>query len=156
MGSCRSWNGTPASWLKSASEWRPTGSISAGQPRGFWLPECAYRPAQWVEAEKRERKGIDQWLADEGLAYFFVEGVGLTRAGFLENRYGENIPNTGRGYRLPSGTAVFGRNEATGRQVWSAEVGYPGDPYYLEFHAKDSESGLHYWRVTGGPGEGPL
>ncbi len=55
------------------------------QPRGFWLPECAYRPAQWVEAEKRERKGIDQWLADEGLTYFFVEGVGLTRAGFLEN-----------------------------------------------------------------------
>jgi 1,4-alpha-glucan branching enzyme len=121
------------------------------QPRGFWLPECAYRPAQWVEAEKRERKGIDQWLADEGLAYFFVEGVGLTRAGFLENRYGENHPGTGRGYRLPSGVAVFGRNEATGRQVWSAEVGYPGDPYYLEFHAKDSESGLHYWRVTGGP-----
>ena len=120
-------------------------------PRGFWLPECAYRPAQWVEAEKRERKGIDQWLADEGLTYFFVEGVGLTRAGFLENRYGESRPGTGRGYRLPSGVAVFGRNEATGRQVWSAEVGYPGDPYYLEFHAKDSESGLRYWRVTGGP-----
>jgi 1,4-alpha-glucan branching enzyme len=80
-----------------------------------------------------------------------VEGVGLTRAGFLENRFGESVPNTGRGYRLPSGTAVFGRNEATGRQVWSAEAGYPGDPYYLEFHAKDSESGLHYWRVTGGP-----
>ena len=120
-------------------------------PRGFWLPECAYRPAQWIEAIKRERKGIDQWLADEGLTYFFVEGVGLTRAGFLENRFGESHPGTGRGYRLPSGVAVFGRNEATGRQVWSAEAGYPGDPYYLEFHAKDSESGLHYWRVTGGP-----
>ena len=113
--------------------------------------ECAYRPAQRVESEKRERKGIDQWLADEGLSYFFVEGVGLTRAGFLENKYGESQPGSGRGYRLSSGVTVFGRNEATGRQVWSAEAGYPGDPYYLEFHAKDSESGLHYCRVTGGP-----
>jgi 1,4-alpha-glucan branching enzyme len=120
-------------------------------PRGFWLPECAYRPAQWSEAEQRERKGIDQWLAEEGLTYFFVEGVGLTRAGFLENRFDEPGPNAGRGYRLPSGVSVFGRNEATGHQVWSAEAGYPGDPFYLEFHAKDSESGLHYWRVTGGP-----
>jgi 1,4-alpha-glucan branching enzyme len=123
-------------------------------PQGFWLPECAYRPAQWSEAEQRERKGIDQWLADEGLTYFFVEGVGLNRAGFLEDRYGEYYPSTGRGYRLPSGMAVFGRNQATGRQVWSAEAGYPGDPYYLEFHAKDAESGLHYWRVTGGPEKG--
>lgn len=120
-------------------------------PKGFWLPECAYRPAQRTKAEQRERKGIDQWLADEGLTYFFVESVGLTRAAFLENRQGESSPTTGRGYRLASGMAVFGRNEATGRQVWSAETGYPGDPHYLEFHAKDSESGLHYWRVTGGP-----
>ncbi|MCU0578926.1 MAG: 1,4-alpha-glucan branching protein [Desulfobacterota bacterium] len=120
-------------------------------PRGFWLPECAYRPAQWSEAEQRDRKSIDQWLADEGLTYFFVEGLGLSRAGFLENRFEEPGPNTGRGYRLPSGVSVFGRNEATGRQVWSAEAGYPGDPFYQEFHAKDSESGLHYWRVTGGP-----
>lgn len=119
------------------------------QPKGFWLPECAYRPAHWLERENRARKGLDQWLADEGLTYFFVEGVGLTRAAFLENRYGEERPQTGRGYRLASGMAVFGRNQATGRQVWSGEVGYPGDPYYLEFHAKDPESGLHYWRVTG-------
>ena len=28
-------------------------------------------------------------------------------------------------------------------------------PYYLEFHAKDSQSGLHYCRVTGGPEKAP-
>jgi 1,4-alpha-glucan branching enzyme len=33
--------------------------------------------------------------------------------------------------------------------VWSPESGYPGDPNYLEFHRKDPESGLPYWRVTG-------
>jgi len=121
-------------------------------PRGFWIPECAYRPAQWSEREKRMRKGIDEWLASEGIEYFFAESVGLQRAEFVENLHGEPSPTPDRGYRLPSGVAVFGRNEATGRQVWSPKEGYPGDPDYLEFHRKDPESGLHYWRVTG-PGE---
>jgi 1,4-alpha-glucan branching enzyme len=119
-------------------------------PRGFWLPECAYRPAEWSSGEKRLRKGMDEWLAAEGIEYFFVENVGITRADFVKNRYSESTPRTNRGYRLLSGVAVFGRNEATGKQVWSPEAGYPGDPDYLEFHRKDAESGLHYWRVTGG------
>jgi 1,4-alpha-glucan branching enzyme len=33
-------------------------------------------------------------------------------------------------------------------QVWSAFMGYPGDPHYREFHRKDDRSGLRYWRVT--------
>ncbi len=120
-------------------------------PRGFWLPECAYRPAQWSSDEQRERRGIDEWLADEGIRYFIVENVGITRAQFVENRHGEDCPTTYRGYRLPSGVAVFGRNRETGRQVWSPDGGYPGDPHYLEFHEKDAESGLQYRRVTGQP-----
>lgn len=117
--------------------------------RGFWLPECAYRPAQWSEREGRRRPAIDEWLAREGIGYFFVEGVGITGASFLASRCDETSPTTSQGYRLPSGCVVFGRNEATGKQVWSPEVGYPGDHNYLEFHQKDPESGLRYWRVTG-------
>jgi 1,4-alpha-glucan branching enzyme len=120
-------------------------------PRGFWLPECAYRPDEWSDRGKRLRPGIDAWLAGEGIEYFFVENVGITRASFLENRHQESGPTTFRGYRLASGVSVFGRNEETGKQVWSPDHGYPGDPYYLEFHSKDPDSGLHYWRVTGGP-----
>jgi len=119
------------------------------QPRGFWLPECAYRGPEWSKKEQRMRKGLDAWLGDEGIEYFFVENVGITRASFVENRYEEAVPTTFNGYRLESGVAVFGRNEATGKQVWSPDQGYPGDTNYLEFHQKDAESGLHYWRVTG-------
>ncbi len=118
-------------------------------PRGFWLPECAYRPGQWSAKLGRMRKGVDEWLADSGIEYFFVESRGLTQAELTRNLYHEPAPTTDRGYRLSSGVAVFARNEATGRQVWSAAAGYPGDPDYLEFHWKDPESGLHYWRVTG-------
>jgi 1,4-alpha-glucan branching enzyme len=118
-------------------------------PRGFWLPECAYRPAEWSQQEQRMRQGLDAWLASEGIEYSFVEHVGIQRASFVENRHQEAVPTTYRGYRLASGVSVFGRSEATGKQVWSPDQGYPGDPAYLEFHQKDPESGLRYWRITG-------
>lgn len=118
------------------------------KPKGFWLPECAYRPREWSSRENRERRAIDEWLADEGIKYFFVESSGLERARFIDNKHREAAPTTFRGYVLESGVCVFGRNVATGKQVWSPDIGYPGDPQYREFHVKDGESGLHYWRVT--------
>jgi 1,4-alpha-glucan branching enzyme len=48
-----------------------------------------------------------------------------------------------------SGVSVIGRNNETGQRVWSADLGYPGDFDYREFHRKDGISGLQYWRVTG-------
>jgi 1,4-alpha-glucan branching enzyme len=33
-------------------------------------------------------------------------------------------------------------------KVWSGEVGYPGEPNYLDFHKKEGDSKLRYWRVT--------
>ncbi len=116
-------------------------------PRGFWLPECAYRPAE--DAGGRRRKALDEWLADFGIEYFIVEEVGIIRAAVVEDRAKCGAPTTDRGYRLPSGLSVFGRNSATGRQVWSSAVGYPSGADYLEFHWKDPESGLRYHRVTG-------
>ncbi|MFW9938957.1 MAG: 1,4-alpha-glucan branching protein domain-containing protein, partial [Candidatus Thorarchaeota archaeon] len=56
--------------------------------------------------------------------------------------------NTNFGYELATGVTVFGRNQKLSRQVWDAEIGYPGNEYYREFHKKDHESGLHYWRIT--------
>ncbi len=120
-------------------------------PKGFWFPECAYRYREWSHRERFQRKGLDEWLAEEGIQYFFVEDIGITRAEFVTKRAGETQPTTYRGYKLESGVCVFGRNQATGQQVWSPAKGYPGDPQYQEFHQKDSQTGLHYWRVTGTP-----
>ena len=49
----------------------------------------------------------------------------------------------------PGQVAVLARNNDTGQQVWSATFGYPGDFGYREFHRKDADSGLQYWRVGG-------
>jgi len=127
-------------------------------PRSFWLPECAYRP------------GLERYLEEAGIEVFFVETHLVTggRArgkalGGMVGPYpplaadeasrasggGEHQGTTFRPYFVgDSKVAAFGRNEQTGLQVWSAAHGYPGDPAYREFHKKDAESGLHYWRVT--------
>lgn len=119
-------------------------------PRGIWLPECAYEP------------GVENYLKDAGIEYF----IGDTHAilyGDPRPRYGVHAPVV-----CPNGVAVFARDVETSRQVWSAEVGYPGNALYREFYRdigwdlpleylrphlhKDGSRrhlGLKYYRISG-------
>lgn len=128
--------------------------VLGAPPRGFWLPECGYAP------------GLDSLLAEVGIRFSFLEAHGIEEA----------RPRPARGLRAPvvapGGIAFFGRDPETSRQVWSAEVGYPGDAAYREFHrdaawelppaalgdcVADGQRrplGLKYWRITG-RGDGP-
>ncbi len=122
-------------------------------PRGIWLAECGYYP------------GVEEVLARHGLRAFFVDAHGLWR-GTPAPVFGVFQP-----VLTPAGVAAFGRDPACSEQVWSAEVGYPADPDYLEFHLDlahhvdaawlrpylnpDSGrrlTGLRYHRVTGRTG----
>jgi len=55
------------------------------EPRGIWLPECAYRPSyEWSPPVKTEglpdsypRKGVEEFLSENGLQYFFVDSATL-------------------------------------------------------------------------------
>jgi 1,4-alpha-glucan branching enzyme len=131
-----------------------TKRVLGRRPRGFWLPECAYHP------------GHESYLKDAGIQFSFLEAHGVTHA----------HPRPTRGVLAPivskGGVVFFGRDHETSRQVWSAESGYPGDPFYREFY-KDigfelpmedlRESlrdglrrnlGIKYHRVTGKVGLG--
>jgi 1,4-alpha-glucan branching enzyme len=120
-------------------------------PRGIWLPECAYAP------------GLDEELAAEGLRYSFLDSHGVL-LGTPRPRYGTFAPAFTR-----SRVAVFARDIDSSKQVWSGLTGYPGDPLYREFYrdlghdadyayihpylATDGarhDTGLKYHRVTGG------
>lgn len=141
------------------------------KPESFWLPECAYRPA-YVRDDGMHKPGIESFLAADGLRVFFTEthmilggkpvgkaaGDALGPYGDVPKRYtvplGDYAPpaerTTFQPYWVASPeVAAMGRNEETGLQVWSADHGYPGDFAYREFHKKDGDSGLHYWRVSG-------
>lgn len=85
-------------------------------PKGFWLPECGFKP----EIEKN--------LINNNIKYSFISSQGL-----LHSR-----PRPGYGLYAPlispGGTAFFGRDRESSKQVWSADEGYPGDYNYREFY----------------------
>ncbi|MCK6505381.1 DUF1957 domain-containing protein [Myxococcota bacterium] len=144
------------------------------RPTGIWLPECAYRPAgPWtppvLHGDSRNRLGVEQILAEQGVTHFFVdahlargalsEGLmdeqGFTRIGWHAASQDPNLwRNVMRPQRVgshggPSDVVAFARHPEVSETVWSGQVGYPGDGRYLEFHKKESDEGLRYWRVTG-------
>jgi 1,4-alpha-glucan branching enzyme len=86
------------------------------RPRGIWLPECAYY------------EGVERMLADAGLRYFLTDGHGILYAR-PRPRFGTYAP-----IFTEPGVAVFGRDHESSQQVWSSQVGYPGDPVYREFY----------------------
>lgn len=86
------------------------------QPRGIWLPECAYEP------------GVEALLKDAGIEYFISDTHAILY-GDPRPRYGVHAP-----VFCPNGTAVFARDLETSEQVWSAEIGYPGSDVYREFY----------------------
>ena len=119
-------------------------------PKGIWLAECGYVP------------GIDSYLREWGLSFFFVDSHGLW--------YGDPAPRYGvyRPVMTPEGVFVFARDPESSQQVWSAEVGYPGDSRYREFYrdvgfdreedyirpyidpsGERCNTGIKYYRITG-------
>ncbi|MHB0876676.1 MAG: 1,4-alpha-glucan branching protein domain-containing protein [Anaerolineae bacterium] len=140
----------------------------ADAPAGFWLPECAYRPAV-VDADGVTRPPLEEFLANEGLRFFFVESHAI-EGGMPPTSTGHLVPWYAGANRLitpvaerPGGeyttaypyyvgrspVAAIGRNRTLSMQVWSAAGGYPGDPSYREFHKRDDVSGMQYWAITG-------
>jgi 1,4-alpha-glucan branching enzyme len=139
-------------------------------PGGIWLPECAYRPrGPWSRPTGSSRSwmrpGLEEFLAREGLRYFFVDthlltgGVplGTYEDRFADRRLDATRPASGLSpydvHALAGGSAsdrvaVFARDPRSSVQVWSADYGYPGDGAYLEFHRKKEQGGLRYWRIT--------
>jgi 1,4-alpha-glucan branching enzyme len=120
------------------------------QPRGIWLPECAYEP------------GIESLLKEAGIEYFISDTHAILY-GDPRPRFGVHAPVI-----CENGVAVFARDVETSQQVWSAEVGYPGSPVYREFYrdvgwdlpldylrphlhsdANRRHLGLKYHRITG-------
>lgn len=122
--------------------------------KGFWLPECGFA------------RGLDAALVRHGVTCTALETHALLYAD-ARPRWPTAAPVV-----TPAGLACFGRDVASGRQVWSRDEGYPGDPAYREFHrdagferdARDlgdfiaadgtrQATGFKYHRVTGRSGE---
>jgi 1,4-alpha-glucan branching enzyme len=146
------------------------------RPQGMWLPEGGYRPdGPWSPpvawGGERLRRGIEHFIADEGVTHFFVENhlIQESRSEWVKNgqwskvSWDEAANHPERGWRSvhepawvasdgsnSQRTAAFARDPEICKQVWSGACGYPGDGVYLEFHKKHGEKrGLRYWKITG-------
>jgi len=120
-------------------------------PRGIWLPECAYAA------------GVETVLQEANLRWFITDTHGMLNAE-PRPRYGVFAP-----VFTPHGIAAFARDLESSKQVWSKTEGYPGDPRYRDFFrdigfdlefdyvkphlpAPDHRgfTGIKYFQITGG------
>ncbi len=120
-------------------------------PVGMWLPECGYY------------NGLERFLEDAGILYFFTDAHGIL---FAEPRpkYGVFAPVYCKGTHV----AAFGRDIESSKSVWSSKEGYPGDSDYREFYRDIGfdldidyirpyidpigiriNTGVKYYRITG-------
>ncbi len=116
-----------------------------------------------------EAPGLEEHYARHGVTHFLVDAPTLVRgAGGAERDWTvrPDVPDPAAedpyevvhdGVLVGDGDVVaFARDLSVAYHVWSPTAGYPGDPWYRDFHAAGS-FGLHpSWRVTDkalGPGE---
>ncbi len=85
-------------------------------PRTFWLPECGYDPA------------LDDALTGNGIDVVVLEGHGLI-TGTPAPEMGIRAP-----VQTPRGLLVVSRDTSLCKLVWDAQMGYPGNAHYREFH----------------------
>jgi 1,4-alpha-glucan branching enzyme len=130
------------------------------EPRGIWLPECAYRPAYewryplapWSERPPARRPGLEDDLARAGLRYFFVDthlleggkalGVYAARFGALQRLYDQMRAGMDRA------AAATPRTTYRPHYVGGAEPG-------VACFGRDPETGLVVWSGEHGyPGDG--
>jgi 1,4-alpha-glucan branching enzyme len=153
---------------------RPTGfwlPECAYRPRYAWNAPLE----KYQAAEPILRRGIDEFLSDAGIRYTFIDshllkgemelkGIYADRFGALKALWNqftleqkpEQIERTEyKPYFIASSgddkqepVAVFSRDVRSSHAVWAADVGYPGDEWYLEFHKKQEPGRLRYWRVS--------
>lgn len=119
-------------------------------PEGIWLPECAYC------------EEIEPVLREANIRWFILDSHGLLHAR-PQARYGSFAPII-----TPRGLAAFARDHSSAKQIWSRDVGYPGEPVYRDFYRdigfdldldylnphlpapeRRSFTGIKYHRITG-------
>jgi len=129
-------------------------------PRGIWLPECAYRPSyNWqapVESDIPEttRKGIEEILHDNGINYFIVDSHlldGSTPIGVYLDRF-EGLKK------------LWEQSMAMNRPLELDTRRTPYDTYYVSstggekpvaIFVRDPETGVQVWSGEHGyPGDG--
>jgi len=143
-------------------------------PECAYRPEGRWDPLPGI-SQGCFRPGVETYLSEAGFRYFFID-THMAEAGEALGWYG-NVPHGAERFdaefepeslarrgnptrsayqtyfvgdpKVGRGLAAFVREPRASMQVWSRQLGYPGDGAYLEFHKIRWPGGLKYWSVTG-------
>lgn len=133
------------------------GEMFGRPPRGIWLPECGYRPGgEWLNPVPGLawelpvlRKGVDEFLSENDLGFFIVDHHQTMKASPWDLYKSPMETFCLSSVQIPcKPVAIFSRDIELSRKVWEHEVGYPGDPVYLDFHKRHAEGKHRYWKIT--------
>jgi 1,4-alpha-glucan branching enzyme len=95
------------------------------RPRGLWLPECGFAPP------------LAQAAQGAGARYIVVDPASAAAAPGLTHLRPRWV--------VPRRLVAVVRDADAAAHVWSADLGYPGDPLYRS-PRRDGASGLSLWR----------
>ncbi|MEN9937847.1 MAG: hypothetical protein RLZZ387_4426 [Chloroflexota bacterium] len=99
------------------------------RPRGLWLPECGYAEL------------VGQAVRALGARYTVVDPASAAPA--------PGLTHLRPRWAMPRQLIAFLRDVPACEHIWSAELGYPGDPLY-QSPRRDRDSGLALWRTGSG------
>lgn len=130
------------------------------QPKGIWLPECAYRPAyEWTPpvggfGGPRPRKGVESFLSENGIRYFIVD-THLLKGGKTQGVYID---------RFDALKQLWKNFESQYHPAEEDTAKTPHKLYYVAgaegkapvaFFTRDEETGVQVWSGEHGyPGDG--
>jgi 1,4-alpha-glucan branching enzyme len=128
-------------------------------PAGFWLPECAYRPA-YIRSSGAKRPGLETFLAQNGIKVFFADSHLITGGQPVGVADGDAIGPYGfikRRYVIPAGTIAPPREATTFQAYYVSETikgmgssGHSG----VTVIGRNDHTGQQVWSSEGGyPGD---
>lgn len=132
------------------------------EPRGIWLPECAYRPSyMWkspIEGAGPQqpvlRAGVEEVLSEQGIEYFFVDThllMGGTTQGVYVERFGALKALWEQSQRAQSGEPEH--FDHSPYRPYYASGRYDGSA--VSFFTREERTGLQVWSGEHGyPGDG--
>jgi 1,4-alpha-glucan branching enzyme len=128
----------------------------AHKPRAIFLPECGYAPkligenGEYYLEDIILEQSINMIILDQQHSMKYVESEHDVVRILPESLRPLSQVRLQKTYKNQS-LKVLIRHKSASDKVWSEKSGYPSHSAYLDFHKREFDSTLRYWKVTNHP-----
>lgn len=128
----------------------------AHKPRAIFLPECGYAPkligenGEYYLEDIILEQSINMIILDQQHSMKYVDSEHDVVRILPESLRPLSQVRLQKTYKNQS-LKVLIRHKSASDKVWSEKSGYPSHSAYLDFHKREFDSTLRYWKVTNHP-----